>query len=90
MTSLVGSTVPSRRGSCTVSKIVSRVNSEDSLSELGGNLSGTIEQIKQVTDSQEAVMAFYYRDSPTEVRLKKLGGNDLHSSFKAGKDVGDI
>ena len=50
--------------------MVSRVNSEDSLSELGGNLSGTIEQIKQVTDSQEAVMAFYYRDSPTEVRLK--------------------
>ena len=68
MTSLVGSAVPSRVGSCGVSRMGSRVNSEDSLCELGGKLPGTIEQIKHVTDNQEAVMAFYYRDSPTEVR----------------------
>ena len=70
MTSLVGSTVPSRVGSCAVSRMGSRVNSEDSLCELGGKLPGTIEQIKHVTDNQEAVMAFYYRDSSTEVREK--------------------
>ena len=64
-----------------VSRMGTRVKSEGSLCELRGNLTESIEQIKQVMDSQEAVMAFYYRDSPTEVRLKKLGGNDSNRFF---------
>ena len=49
----------------------SRVNSEDSLYELGGQLPGTIEQIKHVTDNQDSVMAFYYRDSSSQVETNK-------------------
>ena len=67
MTSPVGSSISSR---ITVSRIASRVNSEGSLCELGGKLTETIEQIKLVTDSHESVLAFFYRNSPTEVRSK--------------------
>ena len=47
----------------------SRINSVDSLCDLGGQLPGTMEQIKHVTDNQEAVMAFYYKDSSNQVSI---------------------
>ena len=72
-TSLVGSAVSSRVGSCAVSRMGSRVNSEENLCEVRGKLPGTIEQIKQVTDNQEAVMAFYYKDSSKQVTIELLG-----------------
>ena len=68
--SLVGSSVPSRVGSCAVSRMGSRVQSQESLCESRVVVPSTVEQIKQVTDSQEAVMAFYYRDSNTQVMVQ--------------------
>ena len=53
-----------------MSRMGSRVNSEDNLCEPEERLPGTIEQIKHVTDSQEAVMAFYYKDSANQVRIE--------------------
>ena len=71
-TSLVGSVVSSRVGSCAVSRMGSRVNSEENLCEVRGKLPDTIEQIKQVTDNKEAVMAFYFKDSSRQVNIESL------------------
>ena len=72
----------SRRGSCVsvsrgVSRAVSRVNSSESL-ETGGNVTGTMEQIRHVTETQDPVMSFYFTQDDKEVsHIHKF----LHKSF---------
>ena len=68
----VTSLATSRRGSCVsvsrgVSRGVSRVNSCDSL-DTGGHVTGTMEQIRHVTETQDPVMSFYFTQDDKEVR----------------------
>ena len=67
----VTSLVTSRRGSCVsvsrgVSRGVSRVNSSDSL-DTGGHVTGAMEQIRHVTETQDPVMSFYFTQDDKEV-----------------------
>jgi len=71
---------PSRRGSTVASRAVSRVpsrlgsrsNSMESIYDVDGELPDTIEQIKKVTESQDAVMAFYFTDSDNQVKVMEI------------------
>jgi len=75
VSSCVGSLAPSRRGSVisrAVSRMGSRINSSDSLCDLGQELPGTIDQMKQLTENQEALMSFYYNDSKSQVKMMEI------------------
>ena len=46
---------------------ITRTNSMSSLHNVDGELPETLGSIKSVTDSQEAVMSFYYTDAANQV-----------------------
>ena len=48
---------------------ITRTNSMSSLHNVDGELPETLGSIKSVTDSQEAVMSFYYTDAANQVHL---------------------
>ena len=56
-----------------------RTNSMSSLHNVDGELPETLGSIKSVTDSQEAVMSFYYTDAANQVHSRKC--NDDHIIF---------
>ena len=49
------------------SSMLLRTNSMSSLYNIDGELPETLETIKNVTETQEAVMSFYYTDSENQV-----------------------
>jgi len=64
---------PTRANSTRGSRSVSRVNSNDNLNLLtSSGVSGTMEKIKQVTDSQSAVMSFFFTDQEKEVKMLEI------------------
>merc|ERR1712130_181853 len=78
--SRVGSLAPSRLASMAASRVQSRVgsrmgsrtNSMSSLHNVDGELPETLGSIKNVTDSQEAVMSFYYTDAANQVKVMEI------------------
>ena len=50
---------------------ITRTNSMSSLHNVDGELPETLGSIKSVTDSQEAVMSFYYTDAANQVHQYK-------------------
>merc|ERR1711936_1540117 len=78
--SRVGSLAPSRLASMAASRAQSRVgsrmgsrtNSMSSLHNVDGELPETLGSIKSVTDSQEAVMSFYYTDAANQVKVMEI------------------
>ena len=78
LASRVQSRVGSRMGSrSTVESLKSgrpfmllRTNSMNSLHNIDGELPETLDAIKNVTETQEAVMSFYYTDSENQVATK--------------------
>lgn len=73
MQSTVASRAVSRAVSRRGSVLGSRTNSMESLLyDLDGELPDTIGQIKQVTESQDAVMAFYYTDADNQVKVMEI------------------
>ena len=76
--SRVQSRVGSRMGSRLIveslksgcSSMLLRTNSMNSLHNIDGELPETLDAIKNVTETQEAVMSFYYTDSENQVAAK--------------------
>ena len=76
--SRVGSRLGSRMGSRSTvlcprsgrSSMLLRTNSMNSLHNIDGELPETLDAIKNVTETQEAVMSFYYTDSENQVAAK--------------------
>merc|ERR1719394_539626 len=75
-----GSLAPSRLASVAASRVQSRVgsrmgsrtNSMSSVHNVDGELPETLGSIKSVTDSQEAVMSFYYTDAANQVKVMEI------------------
>jgi hypothetical protein len=75
MQSRRGSLAPSRLASMAVSRAQSRMgsrmgsrsNSMNSLHNIDGELPEALDTIKAVTETQEAVMSFYYTDASNQV-----------------------
>eukprot|EP00091_Calanus_sinicus_P001585 TRINITY_DN11596_c0_g1_i1.p1 TRINITY_DN11596_c0_g1~~TRINITY_DN11596_c0_g1_i1.p1 ORF type:complete len:313 (-),score=77.49 TRINITY_DN11596_c0_g1_i1:83-1021(-) len=70
--SLVTSRIPSRVMSRAASRMGTRNNSMTSLTDLDGALPDTLGQIQQVTESQEAVMSFFYTDQDNQVKVMEI------------------
>jgi len=68
MASLVTSRVCSRVGS----RMGSRTGSMNSLHNIDGELPETLGNIKTVTETQDAVMSFYYTDSSNTVKVMEI------------------
>ena len=65
--SRVGSLAASRVVSRAVSRRGSLFNPSDSLSDTGIELPDTFDHLKRLTDNQEALMSFNYKDSSSQV-----------------------
>ena len=61
------SLIPSASAASALSRMGSRNNSSDDLIEYVDEVPSTIGNIKEVTDSKEAVMSFYYKDTSNQV-----------------------
>jgi len=70
--SLVTSRIPSRAMSKAASRMGSRSDSMNSLFNLDGPMPDTIGQIQHVTESQEAVMSFYYTGQDNQVKVMEI------------------
>eukprot|EP00092_Neocalanus_flemingeri_P107954 GFUD01138578.1.p1 GENE.GFUD01138578.1~~GFUD01138578.1.p1 ORF type:complete len:623 (-),score=105.53 GFUD01138578.1:90-1769(-) len=58
--------------SSAVSRRESRVNTSNNLCELVGEVPSTFDNLKEVTDTKDAVMSFYYKDSSSQVKLMEI------------------
>jgi len=70
--SMAASRIASRVVSTAASRLGTRNNSMTSLHDMDGPLPDTIEQIQQVTESQEAVMSFFYTDQDNQVKVMEI------------------
>ena len=85
---MAASRIASRVVSTAASRLGTRNNSMTSLHDMNGPLPDTIEQIQQVTESQEAVMSFFYTDQDNQVIvfiiLKIFDSNNIYSGQSDG------
>ena len=61
-----------------------------SLYDPDGALPDTLGQIQQVTESQEAVMSFFYTDQDNQVNICKIDDHLLTCNIPPGQSHGNI
>ena len=69
---MVTSRIPSRAMSRAASRLGTRSNSITSLYDPDGAVPDTLGKIQQVTESQEAVMSFFYTDQDNQVNISDI------------------
>ena len=61
-----------------------------SLYDPDGAVPDTLGQIQQVTESQEAVMSFFYTDQDNQVNISDIDDHSLTGNFPLGESHGNL
>ena len=87
---MAASRIASRVVSTAASRLGTRNNSMTNLQDMDGSLPDTIEKIQQVTESQEAVMSFFYTDKDNQVIVLVIFISLYSNNIYSGQSDGNI